>query len=171
MRALDSRIQIIEYIPQYHMACESLLVELEEYLISIDEDRLDTLGDGYKEKMLDYELNQVAQKNRKCYIAVFNNSIIGLIMGIQREYLIEDSWDYTCPKAGIITELVIAEAYRYNGIGNALMSQMETYFASIGCTHIFVDVFAYNIPAFNFYKAKGFHPRMITAIKKIDQTK
>lgn len=171
MRALDSHIRIIEYLPQYHMACESLLVELEKYLISMDEDHLDALGEGYKEKMLDYELNQVAQKNGKCFIAVFNNSVVGLIMGIQREYSLEDSWDYTCPKAGIITELVIAEAYRQNGIGNALMSQMENYFADIGCTYIFVDIFAYNVSAFKFYKAKGFHPRMITAIKEIDQPK
>ena len=112
MRAFDSHIRIIEYLPRYHMACESLLVELEKHLISMDEDHLDTLGEGYKEKMLDYELNQVAQKNGKCFIAVINNSVVGLIMGIQREYSIEDTWDYTCPKAGIITELVIAEAYR-----------------------------------------------------------
>lgn len=168
MRALDSHIQILEYLPQYHLACESLLVELEKYLISMDEDHLDTLSEGYKEKMLDYELNQVAQKNGKCYIAVCNNMVVGLIMGIQREYAQEDSLDYKCPKAGIITELVIAEAYRQNGIGNALIRQMEIYFASIACTHIFVDVFAYNVPAFNFYKAEGFHPRMITVIKRID---
>ena len=44
-------MKIIEYNDKYIEDCKDLLVELEEYIISIDEDELDLLHPEYREKM------------------------------------------------------------------------------------------------------------------------
>ena len=39
--------------------------------------------------------------------------------------------------------------------------------AKIANEYVLVDVFAYNDPALKFYFKQGYHPRMLTTIKKI----
>ena len=78
-----------------------------------------------------------------------------------------DYLDYKCPKRGEITELIVTSKTRSNGVGQLLMKQMEDYFESVGCEYILVDVFAYNKNGIKFYDKQGYHPRMITDIKKI----
>lgn len=47
------------------------------------------------------------------------------------------------------------------------MNKMEDYFKLIECEYVIVDVFGYNDLALKFYFKQGYHPRMLTAIKKI----
>lgn len=75
--------------------------------------------------------------------------------------------DYTCPKRGEITELIVSKKTRSQGVGRMLMNRMEEYFKSIGCEYVIVDVFAYNKLAFNFYGKNNYHSRMQTMIKDI----
>ena len=44
-------MEIIEYDNKYLEEVKDLLVELEEYILSIDEDNLDNLHPEYREKM------------------------------------------------------------------------------------------------------------------------
>ena len=161
-------MKTIEYEEKYLEDVKNLLVELEEYIVSIDEDNLDVVGENYKEKMAVIDLKEVKENNGKCYLAIDNNKVTGLIMGIERKYEKEDYLDYKCPKAGEITELIISKEYRNNNIGNILMDKMEDYFKSIGCKYVHVDVFAYNKNAINFYSNKGYHSRMHNMIKEIE---
>ncbi len=163
----ETQICIIEYDPVYRDACTALLVELERGLIAIDADRLDILGEDYEKQMLAFELRRVAAQNGKCFLAVAEGSAVGLIMGVQREYSPEDRLDYACPKAGVITEFVVTQKFRSRAVGKTLLNRMEAYFAGIGCAYMFVDVFAYNEKGLAFYEREGYHPRMITAVKKL----
>ncbi len=52
-------------------------------------------------------------------------------------------------------------------MGTLLINKMEDYFKEMGCEYIFVDVFAYNKNAINFYSKKGYHARMHNYLKKI----
>lgn len=160
-------MKIIEYEEKYLEDVKNLLLELEEYIVSIDEDNLDVVGENYEDQMAIIDLKEVKENNGKCYLAINNNKVVGLIMGIERKYEEEDYLDYKCPKAGEITELIISKDYRNNNIGNILMKEMEDYFKSIGCKYIHVDVFTYNKSAINFYINKGYHSRMHNMIKKI----
>lgn len=118
--------------------------------------------------MVELELKEVDENNGKTYIAVDeNNKAIGLIMGIIRKYEEFDYLDYKCPKASIITELIVSKNARKSGIGKELMLVMEKYFKSLYCEYIYVDVFAYNKNAYEFYKKDGFHSRMFNMLKKI----
>lgn len=147
-------MQIIEYEDKYLEDIKDLLVELEKYIISIDEDNLDRLHPKYRDKMAVLDLGEVKNNNGKCYLAVENEKAIGLIMGYVRTYDEYDYLDYKCPKSGEISELIISKEARGKGIGKQLMKKMENYFKSIDCEYAFLDVFAYNKNAVEFYKKK-----------------
>ena len=160
-------MNIIEYEDKYIEDVKDLLVELGEYIVSIDEDELEQVHPDYREKMTKFDLDNVSNCDGKCYLAIENNKVIGLIMGTIRQYDEHDYLDYKCPKEGEITELIVTSKVRSKGIGQALMNKMEEYFKSVGCEYIIVDVFAYNKNGINFYEKQGYHPRMYTEIKKI----
>lgn len=160
-------MEIIEYSDKYLEDVKDLLVELEEYILSVDKDELDQLHPEYREKMAKLDLQEVEENEGKCYLAVENGKAIGLIMGTIIKYDEFDYLDYKCPKEGEITELIVTSKVRSNGVGQALMNKMEEYFKSLGCEYILVDVFAYNEKGINFYDKQGFHPRMHVGIKKI----
>lgn len=160
-------MEIIEYEEQYLEDIKDLLVELEEYIISIDKDNLDVLGKDYREKMATFDLEDVNNHNGKCYLAIENKKVIGLIMGIIQEYNERDYLDYKCPKKGIITELVVGSNYRGNGIGKKLISKIEEYFKNQKCEYVAVEVFAYNEKAKEFYGKEGYNTRMLSNIKKL----
>lgn len=160
-------MQIIEYEDKFLEDVKDLLVELEEYIVSIDKDHLDQVHPEYREKMAILDLNEVNKNNGKCYLAVENNKAIGLIMGCIFPYDEYDYLDYKCPKRGEITELIVTNKIRSKGIGQELINKMEEYFKSVGCEYVIVDVFAYNDIGKSFYNKKNYHTRMETLIKKI----
>lgn len=163
----DSNVEIIEYEEKYLEDVRDLLVELEEYILSIDKDNLDQLHPEYREKMALLDLEEVNNYEGKCYLAIENDKAIGLIMGCIFPYDEYDYLDYKCPKRGEITELIVTNKIRSKGIGQELINKMEEYFKSVGCEYVIVDVFAYNEIGKKFYNKKDYHARMETMIKKI----
>lgn len=160
-------MQVIEYEDKYLEDVKDLLTELEEYIVSIDKDHLDQVHPEYREKMAVLDLEEVNKNNGKCYLAIENDKVIGLIMGTISSYDEYDYLDYKCPKRGEITELIVTNKIRSKGIGKELINKMEKYFKSVGCEYVIVDVFAYNEIGKKFYNKKDYHVRMETMIKKI----
>ncbi|MGM9877622.1 MAG: GNAT family N-acetyltransferase [Bacilli bacterium] len=158
---------IKEYTDKYLEDVKDLLVELEEYILSIDKDNLDQIHCEYRDKMAILDLNNIANYSGKCYLYIQDNKAVGLIMGTIPPYDEYDYLDYKCPKRGEITELIITKKIRNKGIGQELINKMEGYFKSLGCEYVIVDVFAYNEIGKKFYNKKGYHTRMETMIKKI----
>ena len=160
-------MQIIEYEEKYLDDVKDLLVELEEYILSIDEDNLDQLHPDYRDKMSLLDLQEVNENNGKCYLAIENDKVVGLIMGIIKKFEENDYLDYKCPKEGEITELIVTSKTRSKGVGQALINKMEDYFKYVDCEYVLVDVFAYNKIGIDFYNKNGYHHRMYTDIKKL----
>ena len=160
-------MQIIEYQEKYLEDVKDLLVELEEYIVSIDEDDLDQVHPEYREKMTLHDLDEVKNNDGICYLAIDDNKVVGLIMGCIFPYDEHDYLDYKCPRRGEIIELIVTKKVRSNGVGKLLMDKIETYFKNKGCEYVLVDVFAYNDNAINFYKKDNYHTRMQCMIKKI----
>lgn len=161
-------MNVIEYDKKYLNSVKDLLVELEEYILTLDEDELDQLHPDYYEKMANICLKEAYENDGKCFLAIENNKVVGLIIGKVREYSEYDYLDYTCPKEGEITQLIVTSNIRSKGIGKSLIKEMEKYFKSIDCKYIILDVFAYNKNGIRFYEKEGYHSRMYTEIKKID---
>ena len=88
-------------------------------------------------------------------------------MGYVISYDKYDYLDYKCPKSGEISELIISKKARQKGLGTKLINKLEDYFKSKNCEYVFIDVFAYNKNAIEFYKKKGYHTRMFRDVKKI----
>lgn len=160
-------MEIIEYEDKYLENVKDLLTELEEYIVSIDYDKLDRIHEDYHNKKAIIALKEIKDNNGKCFLAIDNNNVVGLIMGIIRKYDDNDYLDYKCPKEGEITELIVSKNIRSNGVGQLLIKKMEDYFKSIDCEYVLVDVFGYNDPALKFYFKAGYHARMLTTIKKL----
>lgn len=158
---------IVEYEDKYIEQVKDLLVELEEYIVSIDKDNLDIVGKDYREKYAYNMLEDVSKNNGKVYLFVENEKVLGLIAGIIRKYDEADYLDYKCPKAGRITELVVSKEARAKGIGNTLMKKAEEYFKEKECEYVYLEVFAYNEGAVKFYEKNNYHARMHDLIKKI----
>lgn len=116
-------MEIIKYEEKYLEDIKDLLTELEEYIVSIDKDNLDQVHEEYHEKMVLIDLEDVKKYNGKCYLAIENNKVIGLIMGIIPPYEEHDYLDYKCPKRGVITELIVTSKTRSKGVGALLMKK------------------------------------------------
>ena len=159
---------IIEYEEKYLEDVKDLLVELEKYILTIDEDDLDHLHKDYRDKMAVIDLKEAYENEGKCFLALDNNKVVGLVIGCIFPYDEYDYLDYKCPKRGEITELIVSKNARSKGIGNMLMKKMEDYFKSVGCEYVLVDVFAYNKMGINFYEKHGYHTRGLIDIKKIN---
>ena len=84
-------MKIIEYEDKYLESVKDLLVELEEYIVSIDKDELDQVHKEYREKMAIIDLLEVKNNNGICYLAIENDQVLGLIMGTIPEY---EEYDY-----------------------------------------------------------------------------
>ena len=160
-------MKIIEYESKYLDDVKDLLVELEEYIVSIDKDNLDQVHPEYRDKMAVLDLKEVNDNNGKCYLAVESDKVVGLIMGYVRTYDEYDYLDYKCPRSGEISELIVSKNARGKSIGKQLMQKLEEYLKKIGCEYIFIDVFAYNKNAIKFYEKLGFHTRGLVDIKKL----
>ena len=160
-------MRIVEYEDKYLEDVKDLLVELEEYILSIDKDKLDKLHPEYRDKMAILDLEKVNNNEGKCYLALEDNKVIGLIMGYVRTYDKYDYLDYKCPRSGEVSELIVSQNIRSKGVGQKLMTKMEEYFKSINCKYIFINVFAYNENAIEFYETQGYHTRGLIDIKKL----
>lgn len=162
-----NNLKIIEYEEKNLDDVRKLLTELEEYILSIDEDNLDQLHPDYYEKMALVDLEMINKYDGKCFLALLNNEVIGLIMGCIPPYSEYDYLDYKCPRRGEITELIVTSKIRSQSVGKKLMNHMENYFKSLGCEYVIVDCFSYNKIGHKFYGNNGYHARMETLIKKI----
>ena len=147
---------IIEYNEKYDEQIKDLLVELQNYLIDIDDWHTQVMLPEYREENFQMDMKKVSNQEGKIYIEVENNSIIGLIMGIVEEKDEVDKLTNDCAKTGVVIELVVKNNMRRKGIGKKLLEKMEYYFKSINCKRVNIEVFGPNKKGFNFYEKNNY---------------
>ena len=158
---------IIEYDSIYDEQIKDLLVELQNYLIDIDDWHTQILLPQYREEMFKIDKNKVDKQNGKIYLYVEKNVVKGLIIGIVEEKDEIDKLTNDCAKTGSILELVVKSSIRGQGIGNILLEKMEEYFKSINCKRINIEVFGPNKKGLNFYEKNNYIVRDMIVSKKI----
>lgn len=161
-------MQIIEIDLNHYEQTKDLLVDLQKYVIEIDKYKLNILSDEYRDKYFDYMLTDCNSNQGKCFVCVDGNNVLGMVAGYVERYNERDKLDYSCPKKGIIAELIVNKNCRKDGLGTKLVNHMENYFKSISCKFIQIDVFAYNVNAKKFYYKNGYEDRMVTVFKKLE---
>lgn len=161
-------MQIIEYENKYASDVKNLLEELQDYIVSIDPYGYNVKKDGYKEQVFKIDIDEVKNNNGKIYLAINNEKVIGLIIGVIRKPVIE--YNFENPNnMGEVVELIVAKNIRSKGAGHNLLQRMEEYFKEQNCKTINIDVFGYNEIGKNFYFKNGYHTRMMTVSKAIDK--
>ena len=156
-------MKIVEYQEKYAEKVKDILVELQEYIVSIDDWNLNILTPKYREKYFEKTLKNCS----KIYIALENENLIGLICGYLVQYDQDDVYDYACPKTGHIEELIVSKNTRNSGVGKLLLNKMEEFFKFAGCEYCNIDVFEPNEIGKNFYFKNNYITRMRSLSKKL----
>ncbi len=159
-------MEIIDYSNQYNEDVKNLLVELQEHIVKLDKEKYNILTPDYREKYFEKTMNAVKKYEGKIFLAKETDAIVGLIIGLINNEN-ENTYDFSAPKRGRVTELIVSNKCRSKGIGEQLLNKMESYFKEVGCKGVLIDVFAYNEKAQNFYYKNGYFNRNIEIMKKI----
>ena len=160
-------MEIIKYNDKYSENVKDLLVELQEYIVSIDTWHLNIMTPQYRELYFEKTMKDCNKNQGVMFLAKDNNKIVGMICGHLSVYDKYDRADYKCPKSGIIEELIVSKHARSSGIGQALIDEIEKYFKNLGCEYCHVDVFEPNIIGRKFYNKNGYTERLISLSKKL----
>ena len=158
---------IIEYDMQYDEQIKDLLVELQNYLIDIDDWHTQVILPEYRENSFKMDMKKIEKQNGKIYLAIENDIVIGLIMGVVEVKDEIDKLTNDCAKTGSVIELIVKNNIRGNGIGKSLLEKIEEYFKSINCKRINIEVFGPNKKGLNFYKKNDYITRDIIVSKRI----
>ena len=158
---------IIEYDSKYDEQIKDLLVELQNYLVDIDNWHTQILKPEYRENMFKLDMEKVRRQNGKIYLYIEDNVAIGIIIGIIEEKDEIDKLTNDCAKTGSILELVVKNDIRGNGIGKLLLGKIEQFFKDVDCKRINIEVFGPNKKGLNFYEKNGYITRDIIVSKKI----
>ncbi len=158
---------IIEYDRKYDEQIKDLLVELQNYLIDIDDWHTQIPLPEYRENIFKIDINKVKKQDGKIYLSTEDNVVNGLIIGIVEEKDEIDKLTNDCAKTGSVIELIVKNDIRGNGIGKYLLERMEEYFKSINCKRINIEVFEPNKKGLNFYEKNDYIIRDMIVSKKI----
>ena len=75
-------MKIVEYNNKYDEPIKDLLVELQKYLINIDDWNTQILKTNYREEYFKLDMELVKNQNGKIYLAQEDQDIVGLVIGI-----------------------------------------------------------------------------------------
>lgn len=160
-------MKIIEYNPKYDEQIKDLLVELQNYLINIDDWHTQVMLPKYREGNFKMDMRKVKNQNGKIYLSVEDNIVTGLIIGIVEQKDEIDKLTNDCAKTGSVIELIVKNNTRGNGVGKLLLNKIEDYFKSMDCKRINIEVFGPNKSGFNFYNKNGYIVRDMIVSKRI----
>ena len=93
----------------------------------------------------------VNSKNEIVYVAVVDEKVVGFICGLY--------WQSICYAdgfQGIVTELIVSEKYRRNGIATKLIQALELEFIHIDVREIVIETPVTNIAGKSFYENCGY---------------
>ena len=160
-------MKIIEYNSIYDEQIKDLLVDLQNYLIDIDDWHTQVLSDNYREDYFKMDLELLKKQDGKIFLATEDTKIIGLVLGAVNQTDEIDKLTNDCAKTGNVLELIVKISSRGHGIGNLLLKEIENYFKSINCKRINIEVFGPNKNALNFYLKNDYTIRDYIVSKKI----
>lgn len=160
---------IIEYESKYDEQIKDLLVELQNYLIDIDDWHTQILKPEYRANYFKMDLEIVKKQQGKILLEINSDNIVeGLIIGVVSSKDEIDKLTNDCAKTGEILELIVKQNTRDNGIGRKLLETIENYFKEIDCKRINIEVFGPNKNGLNFYEKNNYIIRDYIVSKRIE---
>jgi GNAT superfamily N-acetyltransferase len=145
-----------------------MIVELREYVAATDPiARLRPAHDAYVE----HEWGDIAEALEagvgSVYLAEVDGTAVGYVFGRVREQSAKNLV-YVVPSVlGLVVDLYVAASHRATGVGSLLLERIEADLRDRGCDHLWIDVFAPNTVAAEFYARRGYAAREVGMIKKL----
>jgi GNAT superfamily N-acetyltransferase len=101
------------------------------------------------------------------FLAEDGGASVGYVFGRVRQQTAENLV-YVVPSVlGLVVDLYVAASHRSRGVGSQLLERMEGELRDRGCDHVWVNVFAPNALAADFYDRRGYAARDVGLIKKL----
>lgn len=158
---------IIEYSEKYYYDLVFCMEKLQDFIVEKDLLKINIRAKEYWINYTNDLLEKIENNNWIIYIAIDWNNVIWCICLIIDK--VDDEWklEVNIDKWWVILELYVDQNYRWQQIWQKLMDIWEKYLIINWCKYIYLDVFAWNNIAHNFYFKKWYKNRMITMIKKV----
>ncbi|MDO8594103.1 MAG: GNAT family N-acetyltransferase [bacterium] len=147
--------------------------ELQDYVASVDPHGQVTRKPEFGELYTVWLLDLIRETNGVIYFACLrrqaevDGKIVGCVAGILRDQEPREIAAGSAARYGRVQELYVDSTHRGGGVGKALMEKCEDYFRTNGCTVAYVEVFAPNKNAYEFYRASGYTDIDINLMKKL----
>lgn len=93
--------------------------------------------------------------------AVENNKLIGSVMGVICQELYGN-----CEPFLVLENMIVDKAYRNQGVGKALISELEEIATKRNCTQVILVTESNRIDACGFYESVGYSPESHKGFKK-----
>ncbi len=159
-------MNVVEYEEVYAEKVKDLLVELQAYLVSLDDRGVIVLKENYREDYFAYLMGEIEKHEGKMFLARDGQDVVGLVVCKIFQGGGEQDITTSCPKIGFISDLIVTEKYRRKRIGSMLIVIAEAYFGKHDCAYTQLEVFAPNAKARRFYKKLGFEENCLYLSKK-----
>jgi ribosomal protein S18 acetylase RimI-like enzyme len=159
--------QFRDYASADEQQMVALFDEFQDYIVGLDPLHLIRRLPGYGQTYLAKTLQKVSDHDGKFLLAVDDKTVIGFVMGTIKSRHGNELLEETPYTYGEVVELYVAARYRGTGIGTQLMRHIEDYFAKKNCAVVFIEVFAPNTNAQNFYKKHGYGVRDVFLSKEL----
>lgn len=163
----DTDILIANYSSAYRNEVVSLLDELQTHILALDPYQIQSFGEKYHSEYITHVEQAVDRAGGRMLVALLHDTVVGFVAGVIEPCDEIDVLSTICPRKGRILELVVSGNCRGQGIGKLLMQTIEGHLIGAGCEYLYVDVFASNVAAAEFYSAQGYSSRNIELIKKV----
>jgi ribosomal protein S18 acetylase RimI-like enzyme len=162
-----------EYEPKDYEAICSLMTQLQSHFAAVDkmgESRAFT-STGEAEQYIDQGLQDIRDMNGACFVAEYNQSIVGFVQGIvdTHEKQVMHNLGHHEGIDGWIGLLIVDTNYRKLGIGKRLIVTMKKYFVEKNCKTMRLKVMSDNTEAVRVYEKLGFEPKDIEMVLELHQ--
>ncbi len=161
----EEKITIREYTEKDNAFLFQAFDEFGDYLVEVDSLKATIKRSDYAEYFLNRVLSFIFKMKGFLYIAEMNGEQVGFIAGRINNFA--GSVESPAAVVGRMEEFFVKEAFRNRGVGKRLMETAEDFLKKAGCERIYVEVFAPNESAYNFYKGQGYINRDIDMVKEI----
>jgi len=148
-------MEIVEYDPSYRTSAVALMALLQEHERNLCTDRPPSAE--VSEAQLDYLVKTCEACEGKIFIAVMNERTVGLIVVVVDH--VHEGTQHVYSKYrrfGLITDFVVAEAYRGTAVAGALMGRAEKYCIEQALSSVRLSVLRANEVAKRFYEKYGY---------------
>lgn len=155
-------LTVREYEPRDRKMVEQCIIALQDHEAQLEPDRVP----GYKiaSKYLQVVLEQCALYRGKLFVATCGQAVVGFVCvwHDRLEELATSIHDYA-----YISDYVVLDTYRRQGIGAALLHQAEAYARALGLDTMRLNVLARNQLARDVYAGLGFQEYELTGTKHL----